>query len=815
MASGSSRLCARHVALGLTAVYVSPAMDARSLRALEFEKIVDMLARHASTSMGAERCRRLRPRTEPQWIKRRLEETEQARRLIGQQGPPPMGGLTDIRPLLAKAHATPLSESELLSIADAARALTLLRDYYDRGRDTAPRLWRLAERIADYSELTAAVEAAIDDEAQVRPDASAELRRLTAQARRIEEEMRSRLEEIMRRMLGSGILQEPIVVQRSGRWCLAVKSSQQARFNGILHDRSDSGATVFMEPAETVELGNRLRATEIAIRQEIARILAQLTALVRRRSAELRRDTGIAASLDFITAKALLADEMRANQPALRDDGYLELRSARHPLLRGEVVPIDIWIGREFTTLVITGPNTGGKTVTLKTVGLLTLMAQAGLHIPAGPTSQVNVFSAIFADIGDEQSIEQSLSTFSSHMTQVVRIINQVTARVRSFGHANDVLVLLDEIGAGTDPAEGSALARGILDALHEAGCRVIATTHYNDLKTFAYLREGMENAAVEFDIKTLRPTYKLRIGHAGPSQALEIAQRLGLPRKIVHAARELLGRRGQQVDAALRRITESQKELEREHQEISALREELEKLRAAAKQELERVREQQRRLAAEGFSKARRIVAEAEKEARQILAALRACAQEGRETQQLRDRLAKLREKVEAEEAATVAAEAVGEPSAPPVRVGEQVILGESGRAGVLEEIRSDGIAVVRLDKLTVELPVVELRPASQPEPRTDGEAIASRMRSRKALTAPRELDVRGMTVEEAIYRLEKFLDDAVLAGYDRVRIIHGKGTGALRQGIHQWLREHPAVRRYELAPLDEGGSGATIVFL
>ncbi len=790
-------------------------MDARTLRALEFDKIIDMLAERASTSMGAARCRALRPRTQPAWIERRLAETEEARRLTGEQGEPPFGGLTDIRPILDHARATVLSESELLAVADAARALGLLRDYYERGREIAPRLWALAERIADYSDLTEAVAAAIDDEAQVRPDASPELRRLSGQRRRIEEELRSRLEAIMRRAMQSGLLQEPIIVQRSGRWCLAVKSSHQGRFHGILHDRSDSGATVFMEPAETVELGNRLRATEIAIRQEIARILGELTELVRDRSADLRRDTGTAAVLDFITAKARLADDMAANRPALRTDGYLELRSARHPLLTGEVVPIDIWIGRDFTTLVITGPNTGGKTVTLKTVGLLTLMAQAGMHIPAGPTSQVNVFSAVFADIGDEQSIEQSLSTFSSHMTQIVRIINQVTARVQKFGHARDVLVLLDEIGAGTDPAEGSALARAILDALHAAGCRVIATTHYNDLKTFAYQREGMENAAVEFDIKTLRPTYRLHIGHAGPSQALEIAQRLGLPRRIVRAARSLLGRRGRQVDAALRRLSESQRELEREQEQAAALREELQRLRAAAKQELERVREERRRLAAEGFHKARRIIAEAEEQAREIIAALRAQARESRETQRLRDRLAALREKVEAEEAAVE--QEMPEPPLPQVEVepGDEVLIPGTDRTGVVEEVRGDGTAVVRAERLTMELPAADLRLAPPKKPRSDGEALAQRLRSRKIITTPREISVRGLTVADAIHQLEKFLDDALLAGYEQVRIIHGKGTGALRQGIHEWLAQHPAVVRYELAPEEEGGAGATIVYL
>ncbi|MCX7598379.1 MAG: hypothetical protein N2512_05870, partial [Armatimonadetes bacterium] len=516
-------------------------MDARTLRVLEFPKILERLASEASTTLGATGCLSVRPRSDRGWIERRLEETSEARALLGNLGSPPFGGLTDVRGLLERARkGSPLTEAELLALADAAAALTRLRDYYHRGRENAPRLWVIAQRLGDYSDLETTIRAVIDDEGQVRPDASPELARLNREVRRAEETLRSRMEAILRREISRGTLQEPVIVQRAGRWCLAVQASQQSRVQGILHDRSDTGATVFLEPAEAVELGNRLRELDIAIRQEIARLLAELTAQVASRAEDLRRDLRTAAVLDVATAKARLAQRMLANRPSLRSDGYLELRRARHPLLTGEVVPNDIWIGRDFTTLVITGPNTGGKTVVLKTVGLLTLMAQAGLHIPAGPTSQVNVFDHVFADIGDEQSIEQSLSTFSSHMTHIVRIVNQVAARRRRPGNeepsavpstdhaksaapatgthdtgltpsnaeaaksddgtaqhrhaAVNALVLLDEIGAGTDPAEGSALARALLEELHEAGCRTIATTHYNELKTFAYQRKGMEN---------------------------------------------------------------------------------------------------------------------------------------------------------------------------------------------------------------------------------------------------------------------------------------------------------------------------------
>ncbi|MCD6350498.1 MAG: endonuclease MutS2, partial [Armatimonadetes bacterium] len=573
-------------------------MDAHSLRVLEFPKILDLLAAQASTSLGRARCLRLKPSRDRQWVERRLEETDQARQLLAERGDPPFGGLSDLRELLDRARQVGgLTESELLQVADTAAALGRLRRYYYDGREVAPQLASLAEELGDYDELVEAIRAAISDEAEVRPDASPELQRLTRELRRLEEQLRSRLEAIVRRELDRGVLQDPMIVQRAGRWCLAVQSSQQSRFRGILHDRSDSGATVFMEPAETVELGNRLRETEVALRQEVQRILAELSRAVAARARGIRRDLGTAAMLDFIGAKARLAESMRANRPALRDDGYVELRSARHPLLGEDVVANDLWIGRDFTTLIITGPNTGGKTVALKTLGALVLMAQAGLFIPAGPTSQVNVFDWVFADIGDEQSIEQSLSTFSSHMTQIVRIMNRVAARRRQSEGPVNALVLLDEIGAGTDPEEGSALASAILDELHAAGCRTVATTHFNALKMFAHEREGMENASVQFDVRTLQPTYHLLIGHPGASNALEIAQRLGLPRRVVRAARALLGSRGRRVEKVLRRLDRSRRDLDRERQEAEELQAELEELRRRHEREVRELQEERRRL--------------------------------------------------------------------------------------------------------------------------------------------------------------------------------------------------------------------------
>ncbi len=802
-------------------------MDAHTLRVLEFPKVLDLLAAEASTTLGRERCLRVRPSQDPQWIERRLEETEQARRLAAERRDPPFGGLTDLREVLLRTRTVSgLEESELLAVADACSALGRLHTYYDQGRDLAPRLWALAQRLGEYDDVVEAIRGAISDDAEVRPDASPDLTRLSRDLRRLEEQLRSRLEAILRREQERGVIQDPVIVQRSGRWCLAVQSSQQSRLKGILHDRSDSGVTVFMEPAETVDLGNRARETQIGIRQEIERILAELTARVAARAAQIRRDLGTAAVLDLAAAKARLAARLSANMPALRTDGYVELRSARHPLLGADVVANDLWIGRDFTTLIITGPNTGGKTVALKTLGLLVLMAQAGLHLPAGPTSQVSVFDWVFADIGDEQSIEQSLSTFSSHMTQIVRITNIVASRRRESDGPVNALILLDEVGAGTDPEEGSVLARAVLDELHSGGCRTVATTHFNALKTFAYQREGMENASVEFDLRTLAPTYRLLIGHAGASNALEIAQRLGLARRITRAARSLLTSRDRDVEAVLERLDESRRELDRERQEAEELQTELDGLRRRREREVAKLEEERRQLAQRGYERARRIVAQAEEEARAIIAELQRQPGQSKVTQQLRDRLAQMRREIEAEQADLAAApeqapapaaqdDATPAPAPAALRPGAQVYVPLAEDKGTVERVDADGTAVVRVGKLRLELAAADLQPLTESGVSAEAEALARRMRSRKQLTAPTEIHLLGMTVEEALHELEKFLDDALLAGHRQVRIVHGKGTGALRQGVHEWLSRQSSVRRYELAPMSEGGSGVTLVEL
>jgi len=598
-----------------------------------------------------------------------------------------------------------------------------------------------------------------------------------------------------------------------------VQANQQSRFRGIVHDRSDSGATVFMEPLEVVAGGNHIREAELAIEAEMRRILGELSESVGEVADAVAADLRTIGVLDFITAKAHLAQKMNATAPELAGgEGYINLNGARHPLLSGEVVPVSLWLGRDFNTLVVTGPNTGGKTVTLKTVGLLVLMAQAGLHIPAEPGTVVSVFDAVYADIGDEQSIEQSLSTFSSHMTQIVKIISRVRqVACRNEGKVN-ALVLLDEIGAGTDPSEGAALAQAILRELRAAGCRTVATTHYNDLKIFAYSQAGMENASVEFDMKTLQPTYRLLIGHPGASNAFEIAQRLGLPRQLADEGRQFMDEEEQtfaQVLAEMERrrrdLMDKQMATAREQRDAARLREEYEKT-------LEELNQRRQEAMEEGYGEARRIVREAQQQAHAIIADLQRQTKHTQVSEQRRADLKRLEKQIderyvqEKKQFEPPASEGEGE--AVEVTEGVWVHVPAFGRDGLVGEVLDEETASVQIGKLRVEVNIADLQPPREPAS-LSGPDLRARIEAQKRMTVPAEIDLRGSTVDGAVLELEKYLDDAMLAGMSSIRIVHGKGTGALREGIHKYLKRHRAVADFHFAPVEEGGDGVTIVGL
>ncbi len=715
----------------------------------------------------------------------------------------------------------------------------------------------MAARLHDQADAEQAIESCLDDEGEVRDDASPALLALRHKLAIAQQRLHEHLNAILSQEAVGGVLQERLIVQREGRFCLPVRSDQQKGFPGIIHGRSDSGATVFMEPLALLDLGNEVREHELGIEQEKLRILQELSRRVGEVADEIERDQRVLGVLDLICAKARLARAQDAHEPQLGDAGALHLRAARHPLLEGDVVPIDVWLGKEFTTLLITGPNTGGKTVALKTVGLLCLMAQAGLHIPAAQGSTVPVFEQVFADIGDEQSIEQSLSTFSSHMTQIVRMLQSV-GRYRWKGGERvrevNALVLLDEIGAGTDPTEGAALARSILEEVHALGARTIATSHYNDLKTFVYEHEGMQNASVAFDAQSLRPTYRLLIGQPGSSNAFIIARRLGMPRHIAERARTHLGADVRAVEDTLQRMERAQHQLETERGVASEERRQLQELRAKYEEQLRRLEERRRDELEQGYAEARRIVQEAEAEARALIAAMQRQTRQSKVTEESRRQIAELRQRLAAERKAALPSPALratlrlGSGQASPTGRGEAAPLSSGERAGVragatpsegtqrpgldkvevgdlvhvpalhrdgvVVEAIGDDLSLVEVGKMRIEIRNDELQPPQHPV-REEYQAAAEKLRIQKSLSVRPEVNLLGRTVDEAIVELEKYLDDAYLAGLSAVRIVHGKGTGALRQGVHRFLHASKHVRSFRLADRNEGGDGATIVTL
>jgi DNA mismatch repair protein MutS2 len=803
---------------------VPDAMDDRTLRVLEYDKVIALLAQCAVSEPGRALVRALEPATDHRTVCERLAETSEARRAVemGQQAP--LGGLRDIAPHVAQACSRGLLEPpDLLQVGDFLRCVGRLRAFLAALGDAARGLSAMATDLVPLEALEAAIGRCVTDDGGIRRSATAELSRLNDKADRLERQLRAQLEATLRREAERGTLQEPVIVFRAGRLCLPVQVGQQARFGGIVHDRSDSGATVFMEPADALGLGNMLRTTQLEIAAEVERVLRDLSGQVAGAREALLDDLATMAQVDFVLAKGKLSRSMRACEPAIVDGASVRLLGVRHPLVGEAAVPIDIWVGEGFRTLVITGPNTGGKTVTLKSVGLLSLMAQAGLHVPADPGSRVAVWRHIWADIGDEQSIEQSLSTFSGHMTQIVKIISRVDALTRRRVRAGSserplrALVLLDELGAGTDPTEGAALAQAILETLHEAGSVTVATTHYSDLKLYAYQREGVENASVEFDPRTLEPTYRLRIGRAGVSNALAIAQRLGLPRATVARARGFMGDQTKQFDDAIGQVEREHQRLREQAAEAEAARRDAEALRTRYAESVDEMRECQSLATQEAYEAAEAIVRGAEEQARAIIADLQRQTKQSAVTHEGRQQLARMREELvqRRSQAEAVTTSPPREVEAGPLwQVGDLVHVATLGRDGVVLDRLRDGRTAVQVGALRVDCAPDQLgQPVSPPS--ADATALAERMHTRKSYTVSREIDVRGMAVDEAALEIDKYLDDAVLARYPRVRIVHGKGTGMLRRGLHEFLRAHAQVREFHAGAFADGGDGVTEVAL
>src|SRR5713101_6955867 len=820
-------------------------MHQKSILTLEYPKILERVAKEAAFSASKELVMELEPTPDISAARRRLAYTTEAHQLLELYNNASVQGARDIRPLLARAaREGMLLPSDLLEVLATTRsAMHVARLLEKLDPEKFPLLQSLGADIPQRPHIARRIEETISEEGEVLDTASSTLRKLRFDIRGANQRLQDRLRRLVSEF--GHALQEPIVTMRNDRYVIPVRSESRGQVRGIVHDQSASGATVFVEPMVVVELNNTLRQLQIEEQQEIERILRTLSGEIGHEAEALKAAVELVAEIDMHLAKARYGRLILCTEPRLNDQGRIDLRNARHPLLTGKVVPINFHLGRDFFMVVITGPNTGGKTVALKTVGLLTLMAQAGLHIPAEEYSEVAVFEEVFADIGDEQSIEQSLSTFSSHMSRIIEILRRIEEEIQSAtpdirgklseslvgkqeGRRLRALVLLDELGAGTDPSEGSALARAILTYLLERHVTTVATTHYSELKAFAHEQPGVVNASVEFDIETLSPTYRLSIGLPGRSNALAIANRLGLDERIIERAREFLGSAGVRMENLLEGLQTERKAVEDERFHLSMERAEAEYQRKQLEQDRYKVEEQR----AQVLNEAR---AQAQHELEEVQRALAKIKVDTSRVNMTRERLGEARQqvrdlaenltpvpaprrpskRVEPEEAGEAAGANEG-----PLQIGDTVRVLSFGQNAELVGLSPDhSEAEVQMGALRFRVNVDNIERLSKRQA-----AVQERTQSQPAIVLPRyegrpevamQLDIRGWRVEQALEELDTYLNDAVMSGKSSVRIVHGKGTGALRSAIREQLAHHPLVKSFTSAPPQEGGDGVTIVKL
>lgn len=783
----------------------------RHFKALELDKILHLLAEETSCDAAAELAQNLRPSTSLSQVKRLLTETDEAHTMMARFGAPSFGGLKDVSNSLRRAEAGgTLNMTELLRIATVLRTLRGIVDWRSKSEGVKSILDDRFDAIMPNKYLEDRINHAILSEEEMADNASPQLATIRRKIRSASSRAREQLEKMVRSPVTQKYLQDPIITMRDGRFVVPVKAECRGDVPGLVHDTSSSGATVFVEPMAVVEANNEVRVLLSQEQAEMERILAELSAEAGNFASGIIFGYKEAVELNLIFAKANLGYKMKATLPLVNDEGKIELKRARHPLIDKEkVVPTDIELGLHFDTLVITGPNTGGKTVSLKTVGLLTLMAMCGLLLPVADNSQISIFNHVLADIGDEQSIEQSLSTFSAHMTNIIKIFEQADA---------SSLILLDELGAGTDPIEGAALAMSILEALRRKGTRIAATTHYAELKAYALQTEGVENACCEFDVTTLRPTYRLLIGVPGRSNAFAISLRLGMDPEIVEHAKELVSSENTRFEDVVQSLETSRQRLEEERKEAQRQRLEAEEASRAAKErkdaidaQADREMEEARRRASELIARTRGqidvMLNEMEELKKQKNKALTA-----EQKAKLKSGLRALEN--EADPVRKKDEEAYVLPR--PLKKGDPVLIYDIDKKGtVLQPPDKDGkTALVQAGIIQTRVPVSNLRLLNE-KPVKKPQGSVTRSVNRANVRAAMELDVRGQTSDEALMNVDQFIDSAVLAGINMLTIIHGKGTGALRAAVQQHLKRHPNVKSFRLGTFGEGEAGVTIVEL
>jgi DNA mismatch repair protein MutS2 len=799
--------------------YNSPAMDAKSLQVLEYPKIRERLKSFCDFSASMELARQLEPTDSYDLALARLAETTEARRLfsVADVG---IGGAHDIRPAVdLAARGGVLDPQQLLDVKSTLISCRELKKSLDRKMDEYPRLSQIAAGLPESHGIVDAITRILSDRGEVLDSASPKLATLRREIKIAHDRLMSRLQKYL---TDSGNkLQEPIITQRDGRYVIPLRAEFKGQIKAVVHDQSSSGATLFVEPLPVVELNNKVRELELQARDEERRILYELSAQVGEHATEFKYGVENLAMLDLVFAKAKYAEELKASEPMLHpmtkdrrpktgDDRppstVLCLMYARHPLLDPQtVVPIDVDLKPGTRAMVITGPNTGGKTVSLKTVGLLALMAQSGLHVPAQSGSELPLFHDVFADIGDEQSIEQSLSTFSGHITNIIRILKQIDQRS---------LVILDELGAGTDPQEGAALARAILNHLLETGCTTLVATHYPELKTFAHSTEGVVNASLEFDIKTLRPTYHLTIGLPGRSNALLIAQRLGLSQPIIDSAKGEINPDNLRADKLLDDIRKERNRTSREREKLEKARARLETQTKELEKRLEKIEDERREVLAKARAEGELEVAVLKKNIESLKAQLRKARQPLEAIKSIEDKLEAIEEKVEQPVERRPRTEDGGRSTVHrPLSLGERVTVSTLNAEGVVTAL-GESDAEVQIGSLRVRARLVDLVRKSSDQSSVISEVVAaSNQRSAVSAKSPGlELNLRGKLVEDGLEELERYLERAYSAGLLFVRIVHGKGTGKLREAVRNALKSSPYVASFEEPKDNEGGAGVTV---
>ncbi|WP_058307158.1 endonuclease MutS2 [Gracilibacillus massiliensis] len=781
-------------------------MNQRILSVLEFHKITEQLVAKAASSLGIEKARQLKPSTEIEQVTTWQDETDEAFHVIRLKGNVPLGGITDIKPSIKRAVIGGiLTTHECLDVASTIYGGKQLKLFIDKLEDIElPIIQGLAVEIVPLNELEREIKSCIDDHGHMMDGASDKLRGLRSKIRTNENKVRDRLDNFTKTK--AKMLSDAIITIRNDRYVLPVKQEYRSAIGGIVHDQSASGQTLFMEPQSVVELNNQLQEARVEEKREIERILKELTIRIAEDEGYLMQNVEALAEIDFIFARAKLSHDMKASRPTMNDDGIIKMKQARHPLIAAdEVVANDVELGTDFTAIVITGPNTGGKTVTLKMVGLCTLMAQSGLQVPALDGCELAVFSNVYADIGDEQSIEQSLSTFSSHMTNIVDILD-------SFDDKS--LLLFDELGAGTDPQEGAALAMSILDHVVEKKARVIATTHYPELKAYGYNREGVINASVEFNIQTLRPTYRLLIGVPGRSNAFEISKRLGLNEKVIEEAKSHIGTDSKSVENMIASLEDSRRNAESDYQSAHDILEEAEQLKRDVEKQWQQFEKEREALYKKAEEKAEKAVTKAREEAETIVAELRNMQSEAElkehewiEAKKLlneaRPELTKKQKKQEP---------VFDEDKAKTLKPGDEIKLLTLDQKGTIIEQTGKNEFQVQIGIMKMKAKRKDLLFVRRDEPKM--EKPLATVRGSNYHVKP-ELDLRGERFEDALQQLEKYIDDALLAGYNKVSIIHGKGTGALRKGVKDFARKHSKINTARDGDMGEGGLGVTVLEL